>query len=142
MSEPKDDTTTSLLVVEDDQNIRKLYATLIGLKYSDTVTSFAENGKEGLEACKASEPSLILCDIRMPVMDGIEFHRHLKEKSPHLADRVAFISAGFRNIHQEYMKTNKCRYLEKPFEIDAFHQFIDSMLATEKDENLYISSKA
>ena len=137
MPEPIDDTSTSFLVLEDNQSIRNLYATLIGFKYSGIATTFAENGKEGLEACKKSEPSLILADIKMPLMDGIEFHRHLKEKSPHLADRVAFISAGFRNSHLDYIKANDCRYLAKPFEIDAFHQFIDSMLVTEKNQTIY-----
>ena len=138
MPEPTDDTSANFLVVEDNQSIRDLYATLIGFKYSGIATTFAENGKEGLEACKESEPTLILADIKMPRMDGIEFHRHLKEKSPHLAERVAFISAGFSKTHLDYIKANDCRYLEKPFEIDAFHQFIDSMLVTERDQNPYV----
>ena len=142
MPEPKDDTSASFLVLEDNQNIRKLYSTLIGLKYSGIATTFAENGKEGLEACKKSEPSLILADIKMPLMDGIEFHRNLKKTAPHLAGRVAFISATFSNLHLDYMRDNNCRYLEKPFEIDAFHQFIDSILVTKKNQTLYIRSKA
>ena len=138
MPEPKIDTPTSFLFVEDNKNIRKLYSTLIRLKYSATRTAFAENGQEGLEACQRSEPTLILADIRMPVMDGIEFHRRLKKRSPHLADRVAFISATFSNLHLDYMRDNNCPYLKKPFEIDAFHHFIDSMVVTEKDQNLYV----
>lgn len=133
MPEPIDDTSTSFLVLEDNQNIRKLYATIIGSKYSDIATTFAENGKEGIAACKISEPSLILTDIKMPVMNGIEFHRNLKKTAPHLAGRVAFISATFSNLHLDYIRDNNCRYLEKPFEINAFHQFIESMLMTEKE---------
>ena len=132
MSELKEDATKSFLVVEDNETIRKLYSTLIGYKYTGTHTTFAENGKEGLKACKETEPSLIICDIKMPLMNGIEFHSHLKEKSPHLADKLAFISAGFRNSHLDYMRDNNCRYLEKPFEINIFYQFIDSILVTEK----------
>ena len=133
MPDPIDDTSTSFLVLEDNQNIRNLYATLIGFKYSGIATTFAENGKEGLEACKKSEPSLILADIKMPLMDGIEFHRNLKKTAPHLAGRVAFISAGFSSSHLDYMRDNNCKYLEKPFEIDVFHKFINSMLVTEKE---------
>lgn len=118
--------------------MRDLYATLINLKYAGTVTTCAENGKEGLEACKKSEPSLILADIKMPLMDGIEFHRQLKETTPHLAERVAFISSDFSSSHLDYIRDNNCRYLEKPFEIDAFHHFIDSILVTESDQILLI----
>ncbi len=128
MPDPIDDTPARFLVVEDNENIRKLYATLIRFKYSGVATAFAENGQEGLEACKKQEPTLILADIRMPVMDGIEFHRQLKEKSPHLAGRVAFISATFNKLHLDYMRDNNCPYLKKPFETEAFGKFIDSML--------------
>ena len=133
MPEPKYDAAKNFLVVEDNENIRRLYKILIGQKYSSTLTSFAENGKEGLEACKKTEPDLILCDIKMPLMNGIEFHRRLKKTSPHLAERVAFISAAFRNDHLDYIRANDCRFLEKPFEIEAFHEFINSMLMTEKE---------
>ena len=142
MPEPIDDTSTNFLVLEDNQNIRSLYKILIGQKYSGALTTYAENGKEGLEACKKSEPSLILADIKMPLMDGIEFHRNLKKTAPHLADRVAFISATFSNLHLDYMRDNNCRYLEKPFETNAFHQFIYSLLVTESDQGLSIRSKA
>ena len=129
MPESGDDAPASFLVVEDNKNIRKLYSTLIGFKYSDLATTFAENGQEGLEACQKSEPTLILADIKMPVLDGIEFHRRLKETSPHLAARVAFISATFSDLHLDYINDNNCPYLKKPFETDDFGRFIDSMLA-------------
>ena len=129
MPEPRDDAPASVLVVEDNKNIRDLYSTLIRLKYSATRTVFAKDGQEGLEACKRSEPTLILADIKMPVMDGIEFHRQLKETSPHLAGRVAFLSATFNKLHLDYIRDNNCPYLKKPFETAAFGRFIDSMLA-------------
>lgn len=128
MPDPIDDTPANFLVVEDNENIRKLYATLIRFKYSGVATAFAENGQEGLDACKKQEPTLILADIRMPVMDGIEFHKQLKKRSPHLAGRVAFISATFNKRHLDYINDNNCRYLTKPFETDDFGKFIDSML--------------
>ena len=138
MPEPNEDVAKNFLLVEDNENIRRLYKILIDQKYNSALTSYAENGKEGLKACKKSEPTLILADIKMPVMNGIEFHRRLKKTSPHLAERVAFISAGFSSSHLDYIKDNNCRYLEKPFEIDVFHQFINSILVTEKDQNLSI----
>ncbi|MDT8316941.1 MAG: response regulator [bacterium] len=128
MPEAKDNSPASFLIVEDNKNIRKLYSTLIMLKYSGVATAFAENGHEGLEACKSSDPSLIIADIKMPVMDGIEFHRQLKKSSPRLAGRVAFISATFSDLHLDYINDNNCRYLIKPFETDAFNELIDSML--------------
>ena len=130
MPETRDAASTNFLIIEDNKNIRDLYAILIKLKYSGVNAVFAENGKEGIEACKISEPTLILADIKMPFMDGIEFHRQLKEAAPHLAERVAFISATFNKLHLDYINDNNCGYLQKPFETDAFSKFIDSMLFT------------
>ena len=47
-------------------------------------------------------------------------------------------SANFSALHLDYIKSNDFRYLGKPFEIDAFHQFIDSMVVTESDQTLLI----
>lgn len=47
-------------------------------------------------------------------------------------------SANFSALHLEYIKSNDYRYLEKPFKINTFHQFIDSMVVTKRDQTLLI----
>ena len=64
------------LVVDDDPDIVEL------LQYNLTKEGFevrtAENGKKALEVARAFQPNLILLDIMMPVMDGVEACRQLK----------------------------------------------------------------
>lgn len=69
-----------VLVVEDEIRIRKGMAKLIENHTEHTVIGEAQNGKEGLEMALLYEPDLIITDIRMPVMDGLEMMRQLQEK--------------------------------------------------------------
>ncbi len=72
-----DDSQSLVMVVEDDTVIRELIASMInaaGLRVFK-----AENGKVALEHIEHKHPTLILLDLRMPVMDGFEFLSHLRE---------------------------------------------------------------
>jgi DNA-binding response OmpR family regulator len=61
---------TRILIVDDDENISALYEE--ELKEDNYEVAVASNGKESLEMLKTFEPDLIVMDIRMPEMDGIE----------------------------------------------------------------------
>lgn len=73
---------SKILIVEDDQFLRKVYGNVLekeGFEYE-----VATNGQEGLEKAESFQPDLIMLDMLMPGMDGIEFLRtyDLKEKHP------------------------------------------------------------
>ena len=69
--EPSQRSALSILVVEDDELIRKLLQSLISMKFPDVPLFVAENGRRGLELFKEHTPQLVITDINMPVMDGI-----------------------------------------------------------------------
>lgn len=60
-----------ILLVEDEPILRESYQIVLSTQPYET--DFVENGKEALEMCKTKEYDLILLDIMMPVMSGIEF---------------------------------------------------------------------
>jgi len=66
-----------ILIVEDDNFVAEVYSTKL-LEMGHEVT-IAQNGEEGLNALKENEPDLILLDIIMPVMGGIEMLQELKK---------------------------------------------------------------
>ncbi len=71
----------SILYVEDDKDIREFMHTLLKSFFDTTYT--AENGKEGLKIYQEKQIDIILSDIAMPVMDGIEFSREIKKTNPY-----------------------------------------------------------
>ena len=78
MEEEKEeaDTRPVVLVVEDNDDIREYIATSFSSNYRILT---ATNGKEGLEQAQKYIPDIIISDIMMPIMDGIELCKQVKE---------------------------------------------------------------
>lgn len=72
----------SLLYVEDDEFARKITCKLISLGFPEFVIYQAENGKVGLELFKEHRPDIVISDINMPVMDGIQMAGEIRSFSP------------------------------------------------------------
>lgn len=71
-----------VMITEDQRLMREGLKTLLDLEQDLTVVELAENGKDALEKLPGVQPDVILMDIRMPVMDGVEATRIIKEKYP------------------------------------------------------------
>jgi YesN/AraC family two-component response regulator len=72
----------SLLFVEDDPVITKLFGRMIPDKFPDVEFHMAENGRIGLDFFKKRMPQIVITDIRMPVMDGITMVGEIKALRP------------------------------------------------------------
>jgi len=68
----------TILIIEDEEDILTLLSRLLGSEGYNILT--ASNGREGLKQFEAHSPALILTDIRMPTMDGVEVLRKVKTK--------------------------------------------------------------
>jgi CheY-like chemotaxis protein len=80
----------TILVVEDEPGLNKAYQII--LTTAGYEVSSALNGEEALKLASDPEPALILLDLRMPIMDGIEFLRRYKLKEEHPDVRVIVFS--------------------------------------------------
>lgn len=69
-----------ILIVEDEPTLREAYHMI--LTTQPYVVDTAENGKQALEKCNDQEYDLILLDIMMPVMDGVEFMKKFAASAP------------------------------------------------------------
>lgn len=78
-----------ILLVEDEPVLMETYQMILSTQPYES--DFAENGQEALEMCKAKNYDLILLDIMMPVMNGIEFIKQLDE-SDALKSRIIIMS--------------------------------------------------
>lgn len=105
-----------ILVVDDEVYVRKgIVLETDWASLGCMVVAEAENGVQGLDAARRYEPDLIISDIRMPQMDGIEMLAKLREEGSHV--RVIFLTAYSEfSYAQKAVKLLASDYLLKPFE--------------------------
>jgi DNA-binding response OmpR family regulator len=84
----QDDDALRVLVVDDDPLVRKAVAR--SLKRHHVVV--AENGRAATKEIERSKPDVIISDLMMPEMDGIELAEEIKERWPDLSTRIVFVS--------------------------------------------------
>ena len=101
-----------ILIIADEESMRHMLSVMLKKEGYETV-SFAD-ARRALEALDAEDPDFILCDIRMPSMDGIGFLKALKERSE---QRTVIMMSAYGTIDNaiECMKLGAYDYVSKPF---------------------------
>ncbi len=74
--------TISLLFIEDDDVILELLSSMLTLKFPDVMLYTANNGRLGLELFKAHEPEIVITDINMSLMCGIQMSENIRAIKP------------------------------------------------------------
>ena len=103
-----------LLIVDDEPVIRNGIRTSIDWEYYDLrVVGEANNGREALEMSLELKPKIVITDVRMPIMDGLEFSKLLKN---HMPDTRIIILSGYEDFTyaKEAIHLGICEYLLKP----------------------------
>ncbi len=101
----------SILVIDDEKSIRNTLKDI--LEYEKYTVDVAEDGPSGLEMFKKSPYDVVLCDIKMPKMDGIEVLEKIQEEG---ADTQVIMISGHGNIDTavEAIKKGAFDFIEKP----------------------------
>ena len=73
---------SKILIIEDEEAIRRVLVKILTEENKDYQVSESEDGLAGIELIKASDFDLILCDIKMPKMDGVEVLEAVKKIKP------------------------------------------------------------
>jgi two-component system KDP operon response regulator KdpE len=103
-----------ILVVEDELNIRRIIK--ITLEMEGFTVIEAQNGVEALEMAEKHRPHLIITDIMMPEMDGIQFYMSLKEMPEAVDTPVIVLTAKSQSEDVKYATLlGVDEYLSKPF---------------------------
>ncbi len=121
-----------ILVVDDEENIRKLVNYNLILDGYDVI--MAVDGKEGLEKAIQEKPDLILLDIMMPEMDGLEVCSRLK-KNPETRDIPIFMlsAKGQMQDLEDAFDVGADNYITKPFDVDKLSEIIQFKLNKMKE---------
>ncbi|MGZ4049591.1 MAG: response regulator [Bacteroidia bacterium] len=120
-----------ILVVEDNGDIRENTTELLEL--SDYSVLTANNGEEGLDVALQQTPDLILCDIKMPVMNGYNLLENIRRQPSLNNSRFVFFTASCEKKEIEMgMRMGADDYLVKPFTgeelLGKLKQLLGSML--------------
>ena len=114
-----------ILIVDDEFNSRTLLAQLF--QEDGYSADTAENGKTALEALKSTPFDILITDIRMPVMDGIELFHRAKEVYPHMPV-ILFTAYGTIEAAVKALKEGVFHYLEKPVNFDLLNHTVQQAL--------------
>lgn len=110
-----------LLLVEDDANLSYIIQSALEDMIGDYEVSIAHNGKEGLEAYRRDKPDVIVADIEMPVMDGYEMVRRIRETDQEIPILFSSARVSPKDVVKGY-ELGVNNYVKKPFlpeELDA-----------------------
>ncbi len=122
---------SKILCVDDDPDILRLLRRGCELHGFTVVT--AQDGEAALEAAVAHCPDLVMLDVGIPIKDGRDVCRELKERSDTRAIPVIFLSA-----HTDQFSRRLCLelgaedFIEKPFDLDALMRKVGYMLGKER----------
>ena len=120
-----------ILIVDDELNVRHLLSEVV--RKAGYEPHQAENGLEGVEKCRLLKPEVVLMDLRMPVMEGMEAFAIIHEEMPEV--QVVLLTAfGNVGIAMEAMKRGAFDYLVKPANVAEVRTVLERALAVRKQQ--------
>ena len=117
-----------ILVVDDEVLLLKAYRRMMG-KIMDVET--AEGAEQAIARIEEGHKfDVVLCDLSMPKMSGIEFHRLVQTRWPELAQRFVFATGGAVNAaSRDFLERSTVRWIEKPVAHDQLISIIEEVSA-------------
>jgi DNA-binding response OmpR family regulator len=115
-----------ILVVDDDPEVRM--ATRDFLSSKGYEVAVAEGGREALRMIDASPPDVVLLDVAMPVMDGMETLRRIVATHPAMPVIMVTANADIE-ITSKVLQLGAADYVPKPFDLDYLDQAISIQLS-------------
>ncbi|HEF2553827.1 TPA: response regulator transcription factor [Campylobacter jejuni] len=124
-----------ILVVEDEIKTRESLINVLSERFSKVIG--AQNGDEGLKKFKKFKPDLVITDIAMPIMDGLDMAREIKE----ISDDVPIVvlsaySEKERLLHSIDIGIDK--YLIKPIDIEELFKVLDCLVGEKIEANMLV----
>jgi DNA-binding response OmpR family regulator len=120
-----------ILIVDDEPNIVQTLQDRLEMNDYNVVT--ACNGQEGLEQAIQHQPDVVLLDVIMPVMDGLEMLEALRKEPT--CENISVVMLTARSQTQDIARANACGiedYIVKPFDLSELLEKIESIIESRK----------
>jgi CheY-like chemotaxis protein len=113
-----------VLLVEDDPDTREMYSEY--LSYAGLDVTKASTGRRALQSIRQRAPDVVVTDIAMPEMDGLELSRRLRSEAP--TRDVPIIAVSGQGATEHARQAGADVVLDKPCELDTLLQTIEHVL--------------
>lgn len=120
MSQPSE-STCSMLLVEDDGPTRDLLVTMVKRRFSHCIIHTAANGIDGYRIFQEFAPDIVLVDINLPVMDGLEMAKMIRS----LNSETALIALTAHTKIDGFSDLGFCSHIKKPFSVSELFTEIE-----------------
>lgn len=117
----------NILYVEDEEDVREVLQDILELFLKKVY--IASNGKEGLEIYKSHEIDIVMSDIQMPIMNGMEMVKEIKKINSDMQIALFTASSDPKSL-EEAMNLGISEYIFKPLNMNQFFDSLVSMAKT------------
>lgn len=107
-----------VLIVEDEAIVTELVKAV--LEEGESIVDVASNGREALKKINSSKYDLIVCDIKMPEINGVNLFYEVKKTNPELSSRFIFITGDPSDETIDFLHEAGNPYIIKPFKLEKF----------------------
>ncbi|EGS2258314.1 response regulator transcription factor [Campylobacter jejuni] len=124
-----------ILVVEDEVKARESMINILSERFSKVIG--AQNGDEGLKKFKKFKPDLVITDIAMPIMDGLDMAREIKE----ISDDVPIVVLSAYSEKERLLRSIDIgidKYLIKPVNIEELFKVLDYLIGEKIEANMLV----
>lgn len=117
-----------ILIVDDDPLVCKSLQVLLSREEDMEIIGLAQNGSETIDFCKSQQPDIVLMDIQMPVMDGIQATRQIKREWPNIRVMMLTTFQDEKNIRLAILAGAE-GYLIKSTEVSSMAQQLRTLVS-------------
>lgn len=136
MDIPTDDkAATTLLYVEDDDLTQKFVIQILKLKFPQITILLAQNGQQGLDIYTDNRPGIVLTDVRMPIIDGIQMAKKIKKMDKN-AQIIILSAASEVDYILDAIDVGINNYVLKPIAMDKLIAAVERCL-----DKIYLSEQ-
>jgi DNA-binding NtrC family response regulator len=129
-----------ILIIDDDPAVLRLFGDILECARHSVI--LASDGRKGLRILQEQRPDLVVTDIMMPEMDGMEVLQEISTN--HASLPVIAISGGMRSSTADFvsraLQLGACRVLEKPIAVQAFLVAVNEVLGANGEKMTQSSS--
>lgn len=116
-----------ILIVEDNADLRTILRELLGMEHE---VETARRGEEAIDKARTFEPDLVILDLQLPSMDGIEAGRWIKKDlAPRQVPILALTALAQAGDPEAVLRSGCCdAYMAKPASLDSIRERVDELL--------------